>query len=96
MVFPRAIHSKSDELSFIHVPLNPSEFQYVRMGQPRIPGGGFANLLGMVGTVFRAAKGVADAHFPYLQEVILLRNSHGLHCNEVPLVHSGPDTCEST
>jgi len=66
------------------------------MGQ-RIPEDNFfAELLGrMVRTVFQVAENLVDAHFSYLQDVILLCNSYGLHRDEAPLVLSDSDICKS-
>jgi len=57
----------------------------------------FAKSLGrMVRTVFQVAENIVDAYSSYLQGVTLLCNSHGLHCDEAPLVHSSSNICKST
>jgi len=39
---------------------------------------------------------VVDTHLPCLERVVLLRNPHGLHRDEVSHVPSGSDICIST
>ena len=58
----------------------------------------FAELLEKDGQnrISNSRENIIDAHFSYPQEVILLRNSHGLDRDEVSHVRSGSDICKPT
>jgi len=78
--------------------MNAGRFQDVWMRQ-RIPEDDFfAKLLGKdnQNRTLGSRGNTGDAHLPYLQDIILLCNSHGLHRDEVSHVRSCSGVCKST
>ena len=75
----------SDKLPFLHLPLNSSKFQDVRMGKCTPEDDFFAKLLDedSQDCIPSGEGNIVDTHFPYLQDIVLLRDPQGLHCNKV-------------
>jgi len=87
-----------DELSFLHVAVNPSKLQDVRMRDRSPENSLLAKSLEKDGRDFVQSDGenIGDIHLPYRHEVVLLCNPQALHRDEVTHVCSTPDICKST